>query len=133
MVFRYRESDDQDIVNQETKHLEKLKKDIEERKKLHASTNVSNLKSKVIKQSNEAEKDNNTKVTVPKAIEDESLIQTSAVEVNLKPSDKDKITHEFKVLGGNDFEQKPKVPFYNYFTYILFWYLVLCQMSLPYL
>ncbi|KAL0901675.1 hypothetical protein ABMA27_006874 [Loxostege sticticalis] len=109
VINRYREGDDQDIVNQETKHLEKLKKDIEERKKLHASTNVSNLKSKVIKQSNEAEKDNNTKVTVPKAIEDDSLIQTSAVEVNLKPSDKDKITHEFKVLGGNDFEQKPKV------------------------
>ncbi|XP_028176368.1 probable ATP-dependent RNA helicase Dbp73D [Ostrinia furnacalis] len=108
VINRYREDEDNNIVNQETKHLEKLKKDIEERRKLYASTHTLDVNVKSSKPSSETKQSNVVKV-VEKVLKDEIQVQTSPIEVDLKPHRQDKITHEFKVLGGNDFEQKPKV------------------------
>lgn len=57
----------------------------------------------------------------------DAIEDTPAIEVNLNPQQKrEKVSHEFKVLGGNDFEQKPKV------TYLchVFGFLVLVHVKI---
>lgn len=104
--FRYRDSDeDIDTVDQEAKHFEKLKQKIEERKKTFAKTKQLELDSSTI----------NEKELVETVVENHDDVQdddpepiTEEVEVQNKKKT-EKVSHEFKVLGNNDFERKAKV------------------------
>lgn len=109
--YRYRETnDDVDITDQETKHLEKLKQIIEERKKVVKKTTPDVITLKAKKNTKEEKQIENNDAND----ELESEVNLS-VEVEEPPAKKpakekaEKPTHEFKVLGINEFEKKTKV------------------------
>lgn len=105
MNFRYRDSDDDiDTVDQETKQLEKLKQKIEERKKTFIRTSSS-----VIYASSKEESNENKNESVPEPIETPETIPVEIEEPKSKKPLKEKTSHEFKVLGINEFETKAKV------------------------
>lgn len=115
MLTRYRETNEQvDIIDQESKHLQDLKKRIEERKKAFASNkkpDVITLHQPVIQKQDEELKDSEV-VHVPlKDLEIEKTI-TEKSQTETKKQKKESIpTTEFKVLGVGDFEKKAKVTY----------------------
>lgn len=116
MITRYTEAnEDVDIIDQETKHLQELKKRIEERKKafaLNKKPDVITLQQKINEKRDEVLKDLELDKTVVS-------IEKSPPEAKKKKTDS-KPTTEFKVLGVDDFEKKTKVNcLYFLFHYLL--------------
>lgn len=115
MITRYTEAnEDVDIIDQETKHLQELKKRIEERKKafaLNKKPDVITLQQPVNEKRYEALKDLKLDKTVVS-------IEKSPPEAKKAKNDS-KPTTEFKVLGVDDFEKKAKVHCL-YFLFIVY-------------
>lgn len=107
VLNRYKDpKEEENLIGQETKHLEKLKQRIEERKRLNdvnKAPNIITLKEqKSIVEINNEEPSQQVKI-----IENEDHI----VERKRKnESLREKSFPEFKVLGSNEFEKKTKVP-----------------------
>ncbi|PZC73571.1 hypothetical protein B5X24_HaOG209400 [Helicoverpa armigera] len=110
VINRYRDTNEDevvDIVEQEAQHLENLKKRIAERKSAYATkkpSNVITLKPQIVVEEHE-EKD---KEKLDAASEDLQVDPSTNV-VQKQERKKSKPSHEFKVLGVNDFEKKAKV------------------------
>lgn len=105
-VHRYRDiNEDVDIAEQEAKHLEKLNKRIAERKSAYATKKKSDVITlRPQKPIEESKKELVQSIAeVPKKEQKEEDTQGGIKTYNTKPS------HEFKVLGVNDFEKKTKV------------------------
>ncbi|CAG9796702.1 unnamed protein product [Diatraea saccharalis] len=106
VINRYRETpDDLDTASQERINLEKLKKNIEERKRVNLNSKIS------------VDCLNPIEITINNNEEDDDVIKINnfepdkihSDEPNVKLLGKNNVHHEFKVLGVNDFEKKPKV------------------------
>lgn len=110
VINRYRDTNEDevvDIVEQEAQHLENLKKRIAERKSAYATkkpSNVITLKPQIVVEEHE-EKD---KEKLDTASEDPQVDPSTNV-VQKQERKRSKPSHEFKVLGVNDFEKKAKV------------------------
>lgn len=111
-LFRYNgENIDEDLIDRETKHLQRLKQKIEERKKTHGKQKVLNVIT--LKQDEEKVLDSKNQVHVEKIVSvdledgNKSLPDENKTEKRKKGAN-DKGS-EFKVLGLNDFEKKSQV------------------------
>lgn len=110
---RYRDINEDvvvDVAEQEAKHLEKLKKKIAERKSAYATKKTSDVITLKPQKAAEKPKDN-VELNKDEVAEPVQEIKTDSIATPVQNQDKKKAkpSHEFKVLGINDFEKKPKV------------------------
>ncbi|CAH0592344.1 unnamed protein product [Chrysodeixis includens] len=110
VINRYRDKDeDVDLAEQEAKHLERLKKRIAERKTAYSVKKT--LNEITLKPQKPIEEPKTEPIQIQEAptekIQEPSLDKTE--NNTQKQSKKAKPSHEFKVLGVNDFEKKTKV------------------------
>lgn len=115
-LYRYRDANEDvvaDIAEQEAKHLEKLKKRIAERKSAYATKKTSDVIT--LKPQKVLEEPKEDHVELKKEVAqtgDEAKTDTNDTNAVYKQDRKKaKPSHEFKVLGVNDFEKKTKVFF----------------------
>lgn len=116
MITRYRETNEEvDIIDQETKHLQELKKRIEERKKAFASIkspDVITLHQPVIDKQDETKDLEVVDVELNDLEVEKSTVGTDKLKTEAKKKKKEtKPSTEFKVLGVGDFEKKAKVSY----------------------
>ena len=114
IFYRYRDVNEDvvvDIAEQEAKHLEKLKKRIAERKSAYATKKTSNVitlkPQKVVEEPKEDLVELKEKEVAKTG--EEAKIENSTNVTQKQDRKKAKPSHEFKVLGVNDFEKKTKV------------------------
>lgn len=111
LIYRYRDKDEEiDLAEQEAKHLERLKKRIAERKTAYSvkkTLNEITLKPQKPAEEPKSEPILNQEESVEK--KQEPLVDKTDNNIQKQSSKKAKPSHEFKVLGVNDFEKKTKV------------------------
>ncbi|KPI94776.1 putative ATP-dependent RNA helicase Dbp73D [Papilio xuthus] len=113
IINRYNgENVDEDIIDRETKHLQRLKQKIEERKKSHETQKV--LDVITLKQDEEKVLNIENQVHVEESVtvdlkEDANYDLPDEKKSEKRKKDTNEKGIEFKVLGLNDFEKKSKV------------------------
>ncbi|XP_045773964.1 probable ATP-dependent RNA helicase Dbp73D [Maniola jurtina] len=114
IINRYTDTnEDNDVINRETLHLQRLKQKIEERKKSYKGNETRpdtiTLKEEISQQQQINSESLNENLGAPK---DEYETPKTAINDTLsnnKRKTDDKTTSEFKVLGSTDFEKRSKV------------------------
>ncbi|XP_032529172.2 probable ATP-dependent RNA helicase Dbp73D [Danaus plexippus] len=113
VINRYKENNEKDdLINQETLHLQRLKQKIEERKKTHRKSQINN--DVIVIKNDELLRDSGPQdIPAENKISEPELKSAEAKSNNeIQPKRKKKseqVSTEFKVLGTTDFEKKSKV------------------------
>ncbi|XP_050671118.1 probable ATP-dependent RNA helicase Dbp73D [Leptidea sinapis] len=113
VINRYDGFEENEIKNQESLHLERLRQRIEERKKAQASQKNLNKQSnnEVIHDNKQGQSDEVITIKSTSKVDDSIAEKSKEIpEIkSYKSNEYKKSTTEFKVLGSHDFEKKPKV------------------------